>query len=133
MLRIGWVFAIALAFLMAFNATTISADERRREHATMFAFGVRPSAVLAVQVAESVLVGLLATAAGLILGRAILAWIVTELVPDTFPDLGIDAAVSPATLAAAGLAGVLALALAPLLAARRLRRMDIPATLRVVE
>lgn len=132
-LRIGWAFAIALAVLMAFNATTINADERRREHATMFAFGVGPRVVLAVQVAEAVLVGLLATAAGLALGRVILGWIVGGLIPETFPDLGIGVAISGGTLAAAALAGVLALALAPLLGARRLRRMDVPSTLRVME
>jgi putative ABC transport system permease protein len=132
-LRIGWLFAIALALLMAFNATTINADERRREHATMFAFGVRPSAVVAVQIAESVLVGVLATLAGIALGRAILAWIVTGLIPETFPDLGIEATLAGGTLAAAAVAGLLALALAPLLTARGLRRMDVPSTLRVME
>jgi putative ABC transport system permease protein len=132
-LRIGWLFAIALALLMAFNATTINAEERRREHATMFAFGLGPRVVLGVQIAESLLVGLLATAMGVVIGRGVLAWIVTSLIPETFPDLGIDAALSSTTLLAAGAAGLLALALAPVLTARRLRRMDVPATLRVME
>jgi putative ABC transport system permease protein len=42
-------------------------------------------------------------------------------------------AIGPATLLVAAAAGLLALAAAPLLAARRLRRMDVPSTLRVVE
>lgn len=132
-LRIGWAFAIALALLMAFNATTINAEERRREHATMFAFGVRPRAVIALQVAESVLIGLLATVVGILLGRLILAWVVGALIPDTFPDLGIEAAIGATTIVAASLAGVLALALGPLLTAGPLRRMDVPSTLRVME
>jgi putative ABC transport system permease protein len=132
-LRIGWVFAIALALLMAFNATTINADERRREYATIFAFGVRPRAVVALQIAEGVIVGVLATLAGIALGRAILAWIVTGLIPGTFPDLGIEATLAGGTLAAAAVAGLVALALAPLLTARGLRRMDVPSTLRVME
>jgi putative ABC transport system permease protein len=132
-LRIGWAFALALALLMAFNATAINAEERRREHATMFAFGIVPRRVVTIQVLENVLVGLLATAAGVALGRGILEWIVGSLIPETFPDLGIEVAVARGTLAAAGVAGILALAAAPVLSARRLRRMDVPATLRVME
>ena len=52
---------------------------------------------------------------------------------DTFPDLGIAIVVSPATLATALGLGVLAVAIAPLLTVRKLRRMDLPATLRVME
>jgi putative ABC transport system permease protein len=40
---------------------------------------------------------------------------------------------SPVSIATAVVLGVGAVALAPLLTLRRLRRMDIPATLRVVE
>jgi putative ABC transport system permease protein len=132
-LQIGWIFALALALLMAFNAATINVDERRREHATMFAFGVTPRVVLLVQVAEAVLVGLLATIAGIALGRGILAWIVHGLVPDTFPDLGIDPSLSGVTLVAAGIAGIVAMAVGPLMTLRRTRRMDVPAALRVME
>jgi putative ABC transport system permease protein len=132
-LQVGWVFALALALLMAFNAATINAEERRREYATMFAFGVGPRSVLVVQVVEAVLVGLLATVLGIVLGQAILLWIVHGLIPDTFPDLGIDTAVSATTLAAAGIAGVAAMATGPLLTLRRVRRMDVPSALRVME
>jgi putative ABC transport system permease protein len=46
---------------------------------------------------------------------------------------GLDVAISPGTLATAFVLGVIAVAAAPLLTIRRLRRMDIPGTLRVVE
>jgi putative ABC transport system permease protein len=132
-LQIGWLFALALAVLMAFNATSISAEERTREHATMFAFGLRPHVVLRIDVLENLVLGVLATAAGLALGVGILHWIVGSLVSETMPDLGLGAIVSSGTLIAAGLAGLLALGLAPLLTARRLRRMDVPSALRVME
>ena len=132
-LRIGWIFALALALLMAFNATTINAEERRREHATMFAFGVGPRSVLRVNVLENVAVGLLATCFGLALGTAILSWVLGSLVRETFPDLALQMAISPSTLIAAVLAGVVALALAPVATLRRLRSMDVPSTLRVME
>ena len=132
-LRIGWLFALGLAALMAFNATTINAEERRREHATMFAFGLAPRSVLRVDVVENVTVGVLATIAGLAGGLTILTWVVGSLLPETFPDLGVEVAIAPATVIAGGVAGIVALALAPLLTARKLRRMDVPATLRVME
>ena len=46
---------------------------------------------------------------------------------------GLDVAISTGTLATAFVLGVIAVAAAPLLTIRRLRRMDIPGTLRVVE
>ena len=39
-IRVTVGFAVALALLIAFNSTSISADERARENATMLAFGV---------------------------------------------------------------------------------------------
>jgi putative ABC transport system permease protein len=132
-LRIGWMFALVLAVLLAFNATTINTEERRREHATMFAFGLGSPSVLRTLVLENVLVGLAATVAGVLLGRLILEWVVGSLVRETFPDLGMQVVIGSTTLLVAAAAGLLALATAPLLAARRLRRMDVPSTLRVVE
>ena len=57
----------------------------------------------------------------------------TDVISNTMPDLGLDVVISPATLATAVALGVIAVAVAPLLTIRRLRRMDIPGTLRVVE
>ena len=41
-LRVIEVATLLLALLIAFNTASISADERTREHATMFAFGLPP-------------------------------------------------------------------------------------------
>jgi putative ABC transport system permease protein len=41
--------------------------------------------------------------------------------------------IAPASLLAAAAVGVASVALAPLLSARRIRRMDVPSTLRVME
>ena len=49
------------------------------------------------------------------------------------PDMGLDVVVSAGTVLTAVALSVIAVGLAPLLTARRLRRMDIPGTLRVVE
>jgi putative ABC transport system permease protein len=124
---------LILALLVAFNATSINADERRRETATMFAFGVPLRSALRVAVLENVVVGLLATAVGIAGGMLVVRWMVTETLPDTFPELAATATIAPGSLVVVVLAGVGAVAVAPLLTARRLRAMDVPSTLRVVE
>ena len=125
--------ALAMAMLMAYNASAINADERAREHATMFAFGVPTRTVLRLGVAESALIGLLATLAGAVAGYGLLRWIVDSSMAETMPDVGALIAVHWDTVVFAVLAGIVAVALAPLLTRRRLARTDIASTLRVVE
>lgn len=127
------VAVLVLVLLIAFNSTSINVDERGREHATMFAFGLEVRTVVAMAVAESVIVGLAGTLAGIGLGRLLLGWIVDSLVADVLPDIGVVTFVSGRTLATALALGLVAVAVAPLFVLRRLRRMDIPAALRVVE
>jgi putative ABC transport system permease protein len=55
------------------------------------------------------------------------------VVPDTFPDIGVIVSLNPGSLAVATALGTAAVALAPLFTTRRMRRMDVPSTLRVVE
>ena len=61
-----------MALLMAFNASAINADERAREHATMFAYGVPVDRVLRGNVVEALIIGALGTAAGIAGGRLFL-------------------------------------------------------------
>lgn len=126
-------FILLLALLVAFNSAAISADERRREHATMFAYGVPVRTVLAQGVAENGVLGLLAGAVGLLVGVGLVGWMVATIIPETVPDLEVTVVVSARTLLVAVAVGVVACALAPLLTARRLRRMDVASTLRVME
>ncbi len=124
---------LLLALLIAFNTASINADDRARDHATMFAFGLPVRSVAALEVAESLLVGVLGTAIGLGAGWLLLHWMVTSLLPETVPDLGIVTSLAGGTILLALVMGVVVVALAPLLVLRRLVRMDIPSTLRVVE
>lgn len=132
-LRITQTVTLLLAVLIAFNTTSIASDERRREHATMFAFGTPLQRVLGNTMIESMLIGTLGTLAGLGLGLAVLNWIIRVVARDTYPELGIPISLAPGSIAIAAMLGVIAVALAPLLSVRRLRNTDIPATLRVVE
>jgi putative ABC transport system permease protein len=131
--RVIEAIPIGLALLVAFNSSTIGADERRRDHATMFAFGLSPRRVLGLLAVESLVTGILGTAMGLGAGWMLTRWVMGSIVPRTMPELAIDVVLSPGTVVAAGLGGVVAVTLAPLFVYRRLSRLDVPASLRVVE
>jgi len=126
-------FILLLALLIAYNSTSINADERARERATLFAIGMSRGRVIVLEVAEGLMYGLLGTAAGLAVGNLVVRWIVTSVVSSTMPEMGMEAVMSGATVLTAVVMGVVAVAVAPLLTVRRLRRMDVPGTLRVVE
>jgi putative ABC transport system permease protein len=131
-LRFLELFVLLLALLIAFNASAISVDERARDHATMFAFGVRPLAVLRGLTVEALLVGFLGTSVGLGLGVLAVRWIVSGAASD-MPDIGMIVSIAPSTIVTTIALGVLAVGAAPLFTFRRLRRMDVPSTLRVME
>ena len=124
---------LILALLIAYNATSINMDERAREHATMMAFGVPLRTVLRMATVESFFVGLLATLVGLIGGYILLQWTLTSALPDVFPELRMEVIISTKNLATASVLGIIAVAAAPLLTIRKLRRMNLPSTLRIME
>jgi putative ABC transport system permease protein len=124
---------LALGVLIGMNATRIGIEERRREHATMLAFGVPLWAVVAQVVAEAALVGIAATGIGLVGGYLMLGWILDALARRTLPDIGVILQVGGSTVWIAAAVGVVALSISPLLLVRRIARMDLPDTLRLVE
>jgi putative ABC transport system permease protein len=124
---------LLLALLIAFNSTRIAVEERRREHATMLAFGIRVRSVIGVVTRESIAIGVLATLIGIAAGTLALRWILRSIADQTLPDFGIELYLSPATLATAAVVGVVAVAIAPVFLIRRIKRMDLPSTLRVME
>lgn len=132
-LRLIEGFALALALLIAFNSSSIGVDERRRENATMLAFGVPAARAMRLAVVESVICGALGTLAGIGGGYLLVSYVVNSTLPDTIPDLGMVTHIAAGSLLVAIAVSLLAVALAPLLSARRIGRMDIPSTLRVVE
>lgn len=132
-LRITQVAVLILALTIAFNTSRITLDERAREHATMFAFGVPVHTVLAKITAENVLVGLFGAAIGVGGGWLMTAWMVNELLPQTAPDIGLVPHLGTGSIIAAFVIGVVAVGIAPLFLVRRLSRMDLPSTLRLVE
>ena len=99
----------------------------------MFAFGLPLRSLVRMEVVESMVIGVLGTLVGLALGRLLLGWLIGSQLPETFPDIGVTPTVSTATLVTAVVLGVVAVAIAPLFTIRKLRRMDVPSTLRVVE
>jgi putative ABC transport system permease protein len=132
-LTIAAVITLLLALLIAFNTSSIGMDERSREHATMLAFGLPTRTVLGMAVTESAVTGVLATVLGVVGGYWLLTWLTATTVADVLPEIGVLVSVAGSTLAIALGLGVLTVALAPLLTARKLHHLDIPSTLRVVE
>jgi putative ABC transport system permease protein len=131
--RVAEAFILLLALLMAYNATSINAEERARERATLFAFGLPVRRVLGLEIVEGLIYGVLGTMIGLGLGAVIVRWLMTSVLASTMPDMTLDIILTTETVVTAVALGVIAVAVAPLLTVRRLRRMDVPSTLRVVE
>ena len=124
---------VALALLVAFNATSINVEERQREHATMRAFGLPLPRIVRLMVAENAVLGLLGSLAGVAVGSLLVRWIISFSVSETVPDLDIVPTVSGRSLVVGLVLGTAAVTVTPLLSIRRLRRVDLPATLRVLE
>ena len=127
------MFVLGLALLIAFNTANINSDERARDQATMFAYGVTVRRVLGILAVEGLVLGTLATLLGVVLGYGMLLWLIRELIPASYPDLGVVLSVRAPQMAALLVAGIGVVALAPVLTVRKLRRMDVPSTLRVLE
>lgn len=132
-MRLMQMIPLLLAILIAYNTANIAMDERRREHATMAAFGVPYRTVLRMAVVESTILGALATVVGAALGFGLMLYITEVLLPRTTPDLGLIITFSATSVLTVVILGVIAVGLAPLLITRRLRRADISSTLRVME
>jgi ABC-type antimicrobial peptide transport system permease subunit len=127
------LIVLVIAFLIAFNTTRTNIEERRRELATMFAFGTRVRTVIRMGVIENLITGLLGTALGLGLGWSLLNTSLKGLFEHDAPELGAIFTLSASTLGWAVLIGVIVVAVTPALLTRRLLKMDIPSTLRVIE
>ncbi|MDO9174634.1 MAG: FtsX-like permease family protein, partial [Actinomycetota bacterium] len=67
---------LLLAVLMAYNLTAISMDERRREYATMLAFGMSTRRALLLAATENLIIGMLGTILGIAVGAVTIGWIV---------------------------------------------------------
>jgi putative ABC transport system permease protein len=125
--------ALLIAVLIAFNSASINMDERTREHATMFAFGLPIGTVLRLAVIENLFLGLGATLLGLAGGWFLLGLIISTRIAETLPDIYIKPTLNETTLLITAVVGIAFVALAPLLTWRRLARMDIPGSLKVVD
>ncbi len=132
-LRVVEMAILLIATLIAFNAATINMDERARENATMMAFGLPVGTIMRLAVVENLILGLAATAMGLLGGWFLIRAIIATRIADTMPDILIKPTVSETTLLVTIVVGVAFVTLAPLLTWRRLTRMDVPATIKVVE
>jgi putative ABC transport system permease protein len=127
------IIVVVMAFLITFNSTSISIEERNREIATMLAFGLRIRTVTRMQAVENFITGVLGTLLGIGVGYLVLMYIMNGQVEDMVPDINFAIEVSQTTLITAMILGILVVSLTPLLSIRRMWHMDIPGKLRVLE
>jgi putative ABC transport system permease protein len=124
---------IFMAFLIAYNATTINVDDRLREIATMFAFGLKPRTVLWVQMGENFLLGIVGTGIGVAVGFPMLHQFMAARMENMLENFGLLVSVAPLTMVLIVLVTAGVVTLTPVVNYRRLLRIDIPNTLRVME
>ncbi len=132
-LNVVAAFVLLLALLIAVNSASISLEARTREHASMFAFGVPVRTALRMAMTENLVIGILATSLGVAGGLGLIWWMLNSLLGDTMPDFAAVMSLEPATLVTAAVLGVAVVAVAPVFTLRRMRRMDLPGTLRLME
>ena len=127
------IFVIFLVMLIAFNTANINVDERSRDHATMFAYGIPVRRVIANLSVEGLLLGVAAVVLGGLFGYALLLWMALFLIPNAIPEVGMIVSVRWWEMAMSFVLALAAIALAPVFAGRRLKKMFIPGQLRVME
>lgn len=127
------IFVIFLVMLIAFNTANINVDERSRDHATMFAYGIPVRRVIANLSVEGLLLGVVAVVLGGLFGCALLLWMALFQMPTAVPDVGMIVSVRWWEMAASFVVALAAIALAPLFPGRKLKKMFIPGQLRVME
>ncbi|MBI5959658.1 MAG: ABC transporter permease [Chloroflexi bacterium] len=132
-LRVVQGIVLFMAFLIAFNSTSINVDERVREIATMFAFGLPIRTVNRMQMVENLIIGVLGTIIGIVLGWFVLNLFLAARIEEQLADFKFIVTISPQTLIVSAVLGILVVMITPLLSIGRMWRMDIPSTLRVME
>ena len=127
------LFVIFLVLLIAFNAANINVDERSRDHATMFAYGIPVRRVIANLSVEGMLLGVVAVVLGSLFGYAMLLWMALFQLPTAVPDIGMIVSVNWWEMVGSFMVALAAIALAPVFPGRKLNKMFIPGQLRVME
>jgi putative ABC transport system permease protein len=127
------LIVLVMAFLIAFNTTRTNMEERQRDIATMFAFGTRVRTVIRMAIVENLVTGVLGTALGVGLGWLVLNTSLKGMFESDAPELDAIFTLAPGTFGWAVLIGVVVVAVTPVFLTRRLVKMDIPSTLRVIE
>ncbi len=132
-LRVMQLVGLLIAFLIAFNSTVINIDDRLREVATMFAYGLPIRKVLFIEMGENLILGVIGTAVGGILGWWVLKQMMLTRMETMLEEIQFIITISPFSIFAAVVLGVVVVGITPLICVRKLHRIDIPSTLRVLE
>ena len=127
------IFVVFLVMLIAFNTANINVDERSRDHATMFAYGIPVRRVIANLSIEGLLLGVVAVVLGGLFGYSLLLWMALFLMPTAIPEIGMIVSVRWWEMALSFVLALIAIAVAPVFPGRKLKKMFIPGQLRMME
>jgi putative ABC transport system permease protein len=124
---------MVLAFLIVFNTSSINVDERTREFATMGAFGTPIRTSIWILMIESFIVGVFGTIIGFFpLGFVVLG-VLKGRIDAAMPEINLTGYLYPESIYVILLIGIVLVTLTPLITIRKLIKMDLPSSLRVVE
>ena len=99
----------------------------------MFAFGLPVRIVTRMQMVENFLTGVLGTLLGIVLGWLVLVVMLQVVFAEQLESIKLTPDLQPFTILLAAVLGIVTVVLTPLLSIRKMRRMDIPSELRVME
>lgn len=117
-------FAVALGFAIVFNTVTVNVLERRREMATMRAFGTGMGRIVLMLTVENTLMGLLGVAVGIPVGYWLAQYFATLYNNDLF---WMPVTIFPRTYGLAAAVMLLVLLLAEIPSVRYVSRLDLAA------
>ncbi|MHA1331584.1 MAG: ABC transporter permease, partial [Candidatus Hodarchaeales archaeon] len=124
---------MALAFLIAFNTVSINIDERKRELATMGAFGTPIRTTSWMLMLESFVVGIFGTILGFFPLGYIVSMILQMEIDKAFEEIKLSSYLLPDSINLILMIGIVLVTLTPLITIRKVMQMDLPSALRVVE
>jgi hypothetical protein len=84
-------------------------------------------------IVESILLGIFSTLLGLAGGYVLARWFIDVLAARVLPDLGLHLLLTPGSLITVGVLGIAAVAITPVFGWRRLRSLNVPSALRLME
>lgn len=124
---------LVMALLITYNTTSIGIEERTRDIATMAAFGTPIWKITRMLIIENSIIGFLGTLIGIFPFGYILYELFSLRIEEALPEVFIPPFITETSYFIIILIGFVAVSLVPLITIKKITKMDLPTSLRVVE